>query len=429
MMMTRFLLFCGLLLGVVAAPVARAADALPPRPKPFQFVNDQAGILKPADVKTLEGGLRRYADQNGPQVVLLTVADLGGRTAADYARAIGNAWGVGQRDKNNGVVVVVAAKDRKVAIEAGSGLADKITPAVKQRIISQDFGPNFKQGNYFAGLRKGLSALMLAANPASDPRKATGNETATSAATPATSSAALASSAAPATPTGANELGASPTPVEPASSGPGFGTLLLGALGLGAVFLLVRRLFSRKDNNANQTGGGPNFYPNQPNRPVNPTPNFGAPQGPTGYGPNYGPGYGAAPQQQGGMMGGMGGILATGAAAAAGAYLGNKMAGGGHDSGSAQNFDNANQAGLGGLGAAGLGGAAGAAGTGAAGDYFANRDGGSADSDPDYFNNVDDSSSGGDYFSADDNSSYDDASSGDFGGGGFDGGGDDSGSW
>jgi len=422
-----------------ASATASAAD-LPARPVPFKFVNDQANLLAPADAKRLEGGLRNYADKNGTQVVVVTVPSLGGRTAADYGRALGNAWGLGQRGKNNGVVVLIAKQERKVAIEAGSGLSDRITAEVKQRVIARDFSPSFKQGNYMAGLRPGLSELMKAANPATAPASA--SPAMASGAAPALGdNGARANANTPTAPLASGEPSRSALPVEPApSSGPGIGTWLIGALGLGAVLLLAKRLFGNKTapQAGNVGGNNPNFYPNQPNqpnRPNQPTPNFGAPQGPA----NYGPGYGQAPPQQGGGMmgGGMGGILATGAAAAAGAYLGNRLGGSGHDAGNnSSTLDNNANAGGGnaGLGAAGLGGAAaGAAGTGAAGDYFASRDGGTADNNaPDYFsdaNAADNSSGGGDYFSSDDNSSYDDSSSADTGGGDFGGGSDDSGSF
>ncbi|MGI4886561.1 MAG: TPM domain-containing protein [Janthinobacterium lividum] len=440
--MSRLLLLALLFVGALAQPAAaQSAAGLPARPVPFQFVTDQANLMAPADAKKLEGGLRRYADQTGTQVVVVTVPSLGGRQVSDYGRALGTAWGVGQRGKNNGLVVIVAAQEHKVTIQPGSGLVDKITPALTQRVIAQDFGPNFKQNNYFAGLRKGLSTLMLAANPASNPNKTTTAPTAAGA--PSTAAPAL-SSEAPATPdaaasnmatNGGGGLSTSAVPASAEPTGPGFGTLALGALGIAAVIWLLVRMFRRKsaDNAAigPQASNNPNLYPNQsnPNRPGGSAPNFlpNAPQG-----GNYGPGpgnYGGQVPNQGGSGFGMGGILATGAAAAAGAYLGNRMSEGHNgDAGSAHNFDT-NNAGFGGGAAAG-GAAVGAAGTGAAGDYFAGRGGEANENAPDYFSNDNaGTDSSGDYFSSD-NSSYDNTSSDDTGGGGFDDtNNDNSGSW
>ena len=420
--MYRFLLMALLCVGVgVGRPVlAQSNSGLPARPVPFTFVTDQGKLLSAGDAKKLDGGLRSYAEKTGTQVVVVTVPSLGGRSAADYARALGTAWGVGQRDKNNGVVVLLSAQDHKVSIQPGSGLASVITPAVINRVIGE-MTPEFKQGNYFAGLRSGLNRLMVTANPGSAPGKeTTGAAAATGAAgaagrslndNSATSNTTTTSPASTLTePAGASQ---SETASAPASPGIGMGTLLIGALVIGGILFFIIRMF-RSKSAASNNGGTPNFYPNAP-RPNQP--NF--------YPNQNGPMPGNYPNQGGNNSGGsgMGGILATGAAAAAGAYLGNRL-GGSHDSGSSapQHFDNNNNSGLG-AGAA-------AAGTGAAGDYFSGRGGNASsndDSAPDYFSG-NESSSSGDYFSSD-NSSYDDTSSGDTGGGGFDSTDDNSGSW
>jgi len=441
--MKRYLLLISLLLaaglGWPAAAQTGAADGLPPRPAPFTFVNDQALLLAPADAKKLEGGLRRYADNTGTQVVVVTVPSLGGRTVADYGRALGTAWGVGQRGKNNGLVVLLSAQEHKVTIQPGSGLADRITPAVVSRVIGQ-MTPGFKQNNYFAGLRIGLNTLMVTANPNSAPPKLqAGAADALAAGTAAAMAPAAAEPVAPApAPMAANDpIMAAPAP-EPASSGPGMGTLLLGALVIGGGLWFLLRLFRNRSANA-PANAAPNFLPGRPGGPT------GGGQQPGNYGGNNSGGMNAGGMNAGGMGGGMnmgggigmGGMLATGAAAAAGAYLGNRMASGGHDSSSPAFAGDGNathgEAGPG-AGAAGAG-LAGAAGTGAAGDYFSGRDAGAEAPGPDYFSNDEAAAGSSDYFSDDNSSSsYDDTSSADTGGGGFDGGGDggggdDSGSW
>jgi uncharacterized protein len=432
--MYRFLLLALLFVGAgLGRPALAQTDSgLPARPVPFTFVTDQGNLLSAADAKKLEGGLRSYAAKTGTQVVVVTVPTLGSRSVADYGRELGTAWGVGQRDKNNGVVVLIGAKEHKVTIQPGSGLASSITPTVVNRVINQEMTPAFKQGNYFAGLRAGLNTLMVTANPSSDPRKqsgATEGASSTAAAAAATSgeltdntaNTASAMQSQTTDPTGTQQSDVS----APASSGIGMGTLLIGALIIGGILWFVIRMF--KGRSAAQNNGSPNFYPNNTNsgpRPNQPNqPNFYPNQGNQGPG-NYGGGYPNQGNNSGGGSG-MGGILATGAAAAAGAYLGNRL-GGSHDSDSSnpQHFDS------GSVGNAG----AGAAGTGAAGDYFAGRGGAESNGDNfsggnDYFS--DNNSSGdssGDYFSSD-NSSYDDTSSDDTGGGGFDSNDDNSGSW
>jgi uncharacterized membrane protein YgcG len=412
--MNRILLLCALLLAALGQPAAAAN--IPARPKPFTFVNDQANLLNATDAKKLENGLRKYADTYGTQVVLVTVPTLGGTSAADYARQLGTSWGVGQRDKNNGIVVLLSGKERQMSIEAGSGLRSVITPELTRRVITEQMTPAFKQGNYFAGLSKGLGTIMLAANPSSDPRKGSADAT-----TPATAGSAATLSGTSslsdnaATTTAADQYpAATPTP-EPASSGFGMGTILIGALVIGGGIWLVSKLFNRNKNTASQA---PDFMGNRPN--TVPTPNFGAPnQGyPQGQG-NYGGGYGGQAPSSGP---GIGGMLATGAAAAAGAYLGNRMAGSGDHDTSANNFGTGAAAGFG-------GGAGTVPPANAASDYFGERGGnGSADAGPDYFSGNESADSSDSFFS--DSGSYDDSSSGDMGGG-FDSTDDDSnsGSW
>ncbi|WP_426489913.1 TPM domain-containing protein [Hymenobacter sp. 102] len=403
--MNRFLLLLLLLVSsTIFAVRAQSADGVPPRPVPFRFVTDEAQLLSPADAKTLETGLRRYADQNGTQLVVVTVPSLGGQSVAEYARALGTSWGIGQRGKNNGIVVLLSKQERALSIQAGAGLRSRLTPEVTDRVINQ-MTPRFKQGNYFAGLRQGLNSLMYAADPSSAPQA-----TETPAAAPGTD----ASAADYGTASGPVELSApapepvATTPVEPEASGFGLGTLVLGVVVLGGGLWLISKLFRRRSNPA--PDGTPDFLPNQPTGPAG---NYGR----AGYGGQTGPDFLSNRSNSGSS--GMGNVLLTGAAAAAGAYVGNRMANRNDDDASplspsspaspldVPSTDN-NAASSGG---------------------FPFLDGGEtqADNAPDYFA-PDNSGSEPDYFSSD-TSSYDDTSSGDTGGGGFDDTSNNNGSW
>ncbi|GAB3842555.1 TPM domain-containing protein [Hymenobacter jeollabukensis] len=432
--MYRFLLL--LLLGLAATWGQPAAAAeLPPRPVPFTFVTDQAQLLRPADVQKLESGLRRYADNTGTQVVVVTVPSLDGREVADYARALGTAWGVGQRDKDNGVVVLLAGQEHKVSIQAGSGLRQQLPPELINRIINEQMTPGFKQGNYFLGLRTGLNTLMLAANPDSDPRKNQPAATAAAAAdapgsglSAGAGSVTAASSALdePAAPAEAPFSPSEPTAAAP-SPGPGFGlgAMALGALVLGGGVWLLLRLFRRRAA-ANAAG-----YGNNPAASYGPGGGYGAsaptsPAGGYGRGPANQPAPDFYPNRSGSGFGsntgsGLGGVLLTGVAAAAGAYIGNRMATG-HD---ADRHDS--------LGAEGAAAPPLPTGSGAASGGFplldsTGNDAAGPNDAPDYF--ADDAAgSSPDYFSPGDAGSYDDPSSGDTGGGGFDDTNDNSGSW
>ncbi|KUG05844.1 TPM domain-containing protein [Solirubrum puertoriconensis] len=443
--MYRFLMICLLVVAGWGQPLLAAPpDELPPRPSPFKFVTDQAQLLSPADANTLERGLRRYADNTGTQIVVVTVPTLGSRSIADYARDLGEAWGIGQRTQNNGVVVLLAGQERQVSIQAGSGLRQQITPELTQRVIGQQMTPEFKQGRYFAGLRAGLNQLMLAANPESAPRReqpdaaAAAGSTAPLSSNPGLGADAGAGSGSLQTPPpsyGNEPFSPNNQPAAaPASPGLGMGSMLLGALVLGGGIWLLLRRFRRKQTPATAQGPVPDFYPNRP----------AGPNGGYGTGGGYGAtggysqagNYGRAPMHQpapdfypnrgGGMSSGMGGALLTGAAAAAGAYLGNRMASAHdhhHDSagndlgaGSAPPLPTAPATGAAGGGFAALGGAGGANDLG-------------PDAAPDYFSDEALQDNSADYFANDDASAYDDLSSDDTGGGGFDDTNDNSGSW
>ena len=366
---------------------AYAADGIPAKPEPFTFVTDQGRLLSAADAQKLSNGLSKYAASTGTPVIVVTVPSLGGMSVADMARQIGNTWQVGQADKNNGIVVLLSAQEHQLSIQPGSGMQGRITPAVVQQVI-REMTPAFKQNDYFGGLRKGLNTLMVTANPSSAPQQNT-------AATAATQPAAVAP-----TPLSTQQAEA---PAEPVSTGLPWGTILIGLVVVVGGFMLVRKLFG--GTNAASSQGS--FMGGQPNGPTGNTPNFGAPN--QGYQQD---GYGAAPSSGPGM----GGLLATGAAAAAGAYLGQRL-GSNHDSDSdgARNFDNSSNAGTGTV-----------AGAGAADSYFAGNNS-DTNSSPDYFSDNSSGSGSSDYFSDDSSSGGD--TSGDFGGGDFSSSDDNSGSW
>ncbi|PJJ48321.1 TPM domain-containing protein [Hymenobacter chitinivorans] len=396
------------LAAILAGPAwAAPADDIPPRPTPFRFVTDQGQLLSPAEAKTLEGGLRRYADNTGTQIVVVTVPTLEGRSVADYGRELGQTWGIGQRDKDNGLVILLGAQEHQVTVQAGAGLRSAITPELTARVIKQDMTPRFKQGNYFAGLRAGLNTLMLAANPDSNPQKNQPAPAASPAPSPTSPELSTAEPGAAAAPISSVPVSAP----EPESSGFGLGTLALGALVIGGGIWLLTRLFRRSSAPAGSPA--PDFLPNR-----------GTSGGYNQPGYNQAPGRQPAPDflpnRGSGSGSGVGGMLMTGAAAAAGAYLGNRMASS-HDTPHNDQFSPDSPAPHLGYGAAGP----------ATSGGFPALDGPAATDNPapDYFSEDSGSSSAPDYFSSDESSSYDDPSSGDSGGGGFDDTNDNSGSW
>jgi uncharacterized protein len=93
----------------------------------------------------------------------LTVPNLGGEPIERYALDVARAWGMGEKERNNAALLVVARKEHKIRIEVGRGLEGNLTDAISGRIIRGIITPQFKQGNYYEGLRAGIQAMHAAA--------------------------------------------------------------------------------------------------------------------------------------------------------------------------------------------------------------------------------------------------------------------------
>lgn len=123
-------------------------------------VVDQAGLLDAATTKTLNQVLAQEEQQTSNQVVVVTLKNLQGHTIADYGYQLGRHWGIGQQGRDNGVLLIVAAKERKVRIEVGYGLEGRLTDAVSSVIIHEYILPQFKRGDYSKGILIGVQKIM-----------------------------------------------------------------------------------------------------------------------------------------------------------------------------------------------------------------------------------------------------------------------------
>jgi uncharacterized protein len=123
-------------------------------------VVDQAGILSEPTRQTLTGWLEGFERDTSTQVVVATVKSLGDASIEDYGVGLGRAWGIGQKGKNTGAILLVAPNDRQVRIEVGYGLEGELTDALSSAIIQQQIIPSFKQGDYEGGVLKGTAAIL-----------------------------------------------------------------------------------------------------------------------------------------------------------------------------------------------------------------------------------------------------------------------------
>ena len=137
---------------------------VPALPDPPRLVNDFAGILQPDEVQRLENKLVAFSDSTSTQIVVVIVKSLNGADKQMFAYQIGKKWGVGIKGKNNGAVVLVKPKypneKGEIEIQTGYGLEGVIPDALAKRIINNEMVPNFRDGNYYAGIDAAVTTMI-----------------------------------------------------------------------------------------------------------------------------------------------------------------------------------------------------------------------------------------------------------------------------
>lgn len=147
----KIIKFCLSIGFVFAAIRVLAQPALPEQTSPPRLVHDLAGLMSASERGVLEGRLRAYDDSTSSEVAVLTIPSLDGYPLDDYAYEVFNKWKIGQRGKNNGVLVLVAIKERKIKIQVGAGIGQKLTATRCAQIIDNVIKPAFKAQRYFDG--------------------------------------------------------------------------------------------------------------------------------------------------------------------------------------------------------------------------------------------------------------------------------------
>lgn len=150
----------GRLLAPLLLLVAWAAHAQPAVPPLTGRVMDLGGVLSTQTEQALELSLVAHEDSTSNQVVVLTVPSLEGESVERYATRVFNAWGLGQAETDNGVLVLIARDDREMRIEVGYGLEGTLTDSRAGRIIRTSFVPSFRDGDYDAGTLAGVGAVL-----------------------------------------------------------------------------------------------------------------------------------------------------------------------------------------------------------------------------------------------------------------------------
>ncbi len=122
-------------------------------------VVDQADIIPAADEAALNAQLLELEKTTGHQLVVATVRDLEGRDVADYGYRLGRAWQIGDAEKDDGVVFLIAPNERRMHIAVGLGLEPVLTDALSGRIIRDTVTPRFKANDYPGGIQAGVNAI------------------------------------------------------------------------------------------------------------------------------------------------------------------------------------------------------------------------------------------------------------------------------
>jgi len=143
------------ILGILASG-ALALDV----PKLEARVTDLAGLLTQEQIGALDAKLRDLETRDSTQVAILVIPSLEGEALEDYSERIATAWRLGQKGRDNGALLFIAMKERKVRIEVGYGLEPTLTDAISRRIIQNLIAPNFREGNYYQGIDAAATALI-----------------------------------------------------------------------------------------------------------------------------------------------------------------------------------------------------------------------------------------------------------------------------
>ena len=144
--------------GIILVLLGTAVSALEV-PRLQGRINDNAGLLSRTSINELEAYLAELESATGVQAALLTIPSLSGENLESYSLRVAEEWGLGGKESDNGVLLLVAQDERKVRIEAGYGLESILTDAKNGFIIRDIMAPEFRKGNYSEGIVAGLGAI------------------------------------------------------------------------------------------------------------------------------------------------------------------------------------------------------------------------------------------------------------------------------
>lgn len=135
-------------------------EKLPVPDQPTSWVNDYAGVFTPQEKQQLDQKLNRFQYNSSTQIFVVTIDNNDGYAASDLAQRIGEKWGVGQKGKDNGLIMLLDMQDKQVFIATGYGLEEYIPDAIASRIVHSEILPRFKEGDFFGGVNNGIDVMI-----------------------------------------------------------------------------------------------------------------------------------------------------------------------------------------------------------------------------------------------------------------------------
>lgn len=122
-------------------------------------VNDYASVLSPETENKLEETLATLESSDSTQIVVLTIPSLEGEVLEQFSIKVAEEWKIGQKNKDNGAILLISKNDRKIRIEVGRGLEGKLTDLLSGRIIQYEIVPKFREGDFNGGIEAGVNAI------------------------------------------------------------------------------------------------------------------------------------------------------------------------------------------------------------------------------------------------------------------------------
>ena len=152
--------FLKVLVCLFITQIGFAQFTIPEKPDFQTSVYDYAQVLSANEKAQLEEKLVRYSDSTSTQIVIITIESLKGEDVSQLATNWAQTWGIGQAKEDNGVIILLAKAEKKIAINPGYGLEDRLTAGTGGEIIRNIIVPEFKAGSYYNGLDKGTNAII-----------------------------------------------------------------------------------------------------------------------------------------------------------------------------------------------------------------------------------------------------------------------------